>query len=102
MITGIIESKTLNRHISCECKCQFDGTKCNSNQWWNSNKCWCECKNYHICEEDYLWNPAIWKWKNLVSFMDDSAICDQVIESYDEEIKTNPTNFYEKVQLVKH
>ena len=36
------------------------------------------------------------------SFMDDSAICDKVIESYDEEIKTNPTNFYEKVQLVKH
>ena len=92
MIPGIIESKTLNRHISCECKCQFDGTKCNANQWWNSNKCWCECKNYHICEEDYLWNPAIWKWKYLASFMDDSAICDKVIE-----IKTNPTNFYDKV-----
>ena len=39
MIPGINESKTLNRHISCECKCQFDGTKCNANQWWNNNKC---------------------------------------------------------------
>ena len=30
--------------------------------------------------------------------MDDSAImCDEVIESYDEEIKTIPTNFKEKI-----
>ena len=34
MITGINESKTLTKHISCECKCRFDGEKCNS--WWNS------------------------------------------------------------------
>ena len=25
MITGINESKTLTKHISCECKCRFDG-----------------------------------------------------------------------------
>ena len=39
MITGINESKTLTEHISCECKCRFDGRKCNSDQWWNNNKC---------------------------------------------------------------
>ena len=39
MITGVKESKTLIKHISCECKCRFDGRKCNSNQWWNNNKC---------------------------------------------------------------
>ena len=27
MITGINESKTLTRHISCECKCKFDARK---------------------------------------------------------------------------
>ena len=32
MITGIKESKTLTKHISCECKCRFDGRKCNSHQ----------------------------------------------------------------------
>ena len=32
MITVINESKTLTRHISCECKCKFDGRKCNSNR----------------------------------------------------------------------
>ena len=32
MITGINESKTLTKHVSCECKCKFDETKCKSNQ----------------------------------------------------------------------
>ena len=27
MITGITESKTLTKHISCECKCKIDGRK---------------------------------------------------------------------------
>ena len=39
MITGINESKTLANHVSCECKCRFDGRKCNSDQWGNNDKC---------------------------------------------------------------
>ena len=39
MITGINNSKTLTNHISCECKFKFDGRKCNSNQWWDNDKC---------------------------------------------------------------
>ena len=27
MFTGINERKTLTKHISCECKCKFDGKK---------------------------------------------------------------------------
>ena len=44
MITGINESRILTKDISCECKCRFDGKNFNSNQWWNNNKCLCECK----------------------------------------------------------
>ena len=39
MIAGINESKTLNNHISCECKYEFDQTKCELNQWWNNYNC---------------------------------------------------------------
>ena len=39
MITRINETKTLTKHISCECKCKFDERKCNSDQWWNNDKC---------------------------------------------------------------
>ena len=44
MIKGINESKTLVKQISCECRCEFDGRKCNSKQKWNNHKCQCGCK----------------------------------------------------------
>ena len=100
MITGINESKVLTKHISCECKCTFDGTKCNLNQWSNNNKSPCECKKHFIWENDVVWNRAICNCENrkyLASIMDDSTIiCDEVMKSYDEEIKAIPTNFNEK------
>ena len=54
VITGINESKTLTKHISCKCKCKFDGGKCNSDHLWNNAKCWCECEKRHVCEKDYV------------------------------------------------
>ena len=30
-------SNLINKHVSCECKSKFDGTKFNSNQWWNND-----------------------------------------------------------------
>ena len=105
MITGINESKTLTKHISCECKCKFDGRNCNSDQWWNNDKCRCECKKRHVCEKDYVWNPATCNCENgkyLASIMDDSAItCDKIIESYQEETTTISNNFNEKKATCK-
>ena len=82
MITGTNESKTLTKNVLCEFKCKFDGTKCKSNQWWNNDKCQCECKKIYSCEKDYIWSPATCNCENekhLGSIMDDSAIiCDEV------------------------
>ena len=98
MITGINESQALTKYNSCKYKCKFDERKCNSQQWWNNNKCWCECKNHHICEKDYICNPAPYaceNWKYLASIMDDSVItCDEVLESYNEKtIEIKESNF---------
>ena len=35
MITNKNEAKTMAKHISCDCKCKFNSTACNSNQKWN-------------------------------------------------------------------
>ena len=51
MVTGKNELKTLTKHI-CKCTCKFDGSNCNSDQWWNNDKCRCECKKRHVCEKD--------------------------------------------------
>ena len=58
IITGLNRSKALRKHISCECKCRSYERKCVSDQWWNSDKCQCECKKLHVCEKYYVWNPA--------------------------------------------
>ena len=70
----------------------------NSDQWWNYDKCRCECKISHVCGKDYVWNPAKPNCKNemyLASIMDDLAIMlDEVIDSYNDQ-----TNFNEKKLL---
>ena len=96
MIVGINELETLTKYISRECKYKFDGTKCKSNQWWNNDKCLCKCKK-HICKKDYVWNSSTCSCKNgkyLSSHMDDDSIIIsvEVIESYNEEIKTIAIN----------
>ena len=52
MITGSNESKTLTKHVSCECNCRFDCRKYNSDQCCNNDKCRYECKKRHVCEEN--------------------------------------------------
>ena len=46
-------------------------------------------KKRHVCEKDYVRNPATCNWKNgksLASTIDDAAIvCYEVIESYEED-----------------
>ena len=92
MITGINESKALTKHISCECKCKFDGTKCNSNQWWNNDKCRCEYKKINVYEKDYVWNPSkcIFGNENYLASIADKIICDEIIDMKE-------TNFNEKI-----
>ena len=59
----------------------------------------------HVCEKDYVWNPATCSCENekyLASIMDDSAIkCDEIIESSDEEANIIPTNFNKKKATCK-
>ena len=100
MITGINESKTLKRHISCKCKCRFDEVQINGRITINVDV----SIKRHVCEKDYIWNPSTCSCENgkyLASIMDDSVItCDEIIDaeakSNDQETKTIPTNFNEK------
>ena len=103
MISGINYSKILIKHISCGCNAV--GRKYNSDQWWNNNKCPCESKKRHVCEQDYAWNPATCKCENgkyLASIIDNWKIrCDEIIESYGQDTKTIPTNFSGKKATLK-
>ena len=100
MITGINGSKTSTKDMSCECKCRFDVTKWNWNQWWNNNKYRCECKKNQVCKKDYVWNPAKYNCesgKYLASIMHDSTIiCNELIKLYEEKMKIIPSHSHDK------
>ena len=60
IIKEINESKSLTKHISCDCKCEFDSTKSDSRKKWDNDRCLCECKKpikYGEYKKDYTWNP---------------------------------------------
>ena len=75
-----MNKKINQKHITCKCECKFDGSKCNSNQKWNNDKCLCECTNpneLHVHTKSYIWNPAICICENdkyLGSIIDDLVI----------------------------
>ena len=56
-IAGINESKSVVKHVSCNCKCKFNGIKYNSKQKWNNEQCQCECKktSKNICMREIMY-----------------------------------------------
>ena len=94
MITGINESKTLNLNVDLIEKYVIQingGIRMNVNV---------SVKDFMYVKK-IVWNPTPCSCENgkyLGSIMNNSVIiCDEVIESYGEEIKTIPTNFKEEV-----
>ena len=41
IITNKNEAKAITKHISFDCKCNFNGTTCSSNKKWNNKTCQC-------------------------------------------------------------
>ena len=60
MIIGINKSKILIKHISCNCRCNFEERICKLKEKWKYDKCQRKCKNQeNIAYEDhYAWNPS--------------------------------------------
>ena len=55
------ETRFIEWHEKCKCKCRLDAIVCNNKQRWNKNKCRCECKELidkGICDKRFIWNPS--------------------------------------------
>ena len=39
------ETRFIEWHETCKCKCRSDAIVCNNKQRWNNDKCRCELKN---------------------------------------------------------
>ena len=38
------ETRHIEWHETCKCKCRLHAGICNNKQHWNNDKCWCEYK----------------------------------------------------------
>ena len=52
LMTLTNETRYIKWHESCKCICRLNKIICNSKQWWNEDKCRCECKE--LIDEGYV------------------------------------------------
>ena len=55
------ETRYIEWHETCKCKCRLDAIVCNDEQRWNKSKCRCECKesiDKGVCDKEFIWNPS--------------------------------------------
>ena len=55
------ETRFIEWHETCKCKCRLDATVCNNKQRWNKNKCRCQRKELidkGVCDKTFIWNPS--------------------------------------------
>ena len=61
LMSRINETKHIEWHDTCKCKCRLDGCVRNNKESWNKNKCRCECKELiakGICDKRSIWDPS--------------------------------------------
>ena len=55
------ETRFIEWHETCKCKCRLDVIVSNNKQRWNKNEYRCECKELidkGICDKGFFWNPS--------------------------------------------
>ena len=55
------ETRHIECHEICECKCRLDASVCNNKQRWNEDKCRWECKELidkGSCDKGFILNPS--------------------------------------------
>ena len=55
------ETRHIEWHETCKCKCRLDASVCNNKQRWNEAKCRCECKGLIgkvACNKRFIWNSS--------------------------------------------
>ena len=61
LISRTNETRFIEWHETCKCKCRLDAIVCNNKQRWNKNKCRCECKELidkGVYDKGFIWNPS--------------------------------------------
>ena len=61
LVSGANETRRIEWHKKCKCKCRFNSSVCNIKQRRNDNKCKCdreELIDKGVCDKRFIWNPS--------------------------------------------
>ena len=61
LVSGTNETRLVEWHETCKCKCRLNSSVYNNKQRWNDDKCRCECKELvdkDVCDKGFIWNPS--------------------------------------------
>ena len=61
LVSGTNETRRIEWHETCKCKCRFNISVCNKKQHWNDDQYRCECKELidkGVCNKRFIWNPS--------------------------------------------
>ena len=111
------ETRHIESHKNCKCKCRLHASVCNNKQRWNEEKCRCECKELIdkvMCDKGFVWNPSncececdkscdIGEYLDYKNCQCRKRIIDKLVDECSENIYENktldviPLNVYKKV-----
>ena len=55
------ETRHIEWHETCKCKCRLNGSVCSNKQHQNDDKCRCDCKELidnGVCDKGFIQNPS--------------------------------------------
>ena len=61
MMSWSNQTKHIEWHKTCKCKCRSNSSVCNNKQRWNEDKCQCECRELvdkKRCDKGFIQNPS--------------------------------------------
>ena len=87
------ETRHIEWHETCKCKCKLDASVCNNKQRWN--KCMCECKELidkGTCDKGFIWNPSNCQYEcdkscDVGDYLDYENYVDKLVEECTENIE---------------
>ena len=99
------ETRHIEWHKTCKCKCRLDASVCDNKQRWNEDKCRCECKKLidkGMCDKGFTWNPSncececdkscdVGEYLNYKNCKCRKRIIDKLVEECNENIYKNET-----------
>ena len=108
------ETRHIEWHKICKCKCRLDASACNKKQRWNKNKCICECKELidkGMCDKGFIWNPSncececdkscdVGEYLDYKNCKCRNKIVDKLLEEYIEIIDGNKILLYEDLAVI--